>query len=66
MASDRMYLTVDRDRENGGLIAVISLGSPQVGDKEITILTVERVKNMKGAKAWYRRMKVEQPWATRQ
>lgn len=66
MAEDRMYLTVDQDRENGGMIAVITLGQPQVGDKNVTILSVERVRNMKQAKSWYRRMKVERPWQTRQ
>lgn len=61
-----MYLTVDSDREKGGLIAIISLGSPQFGDAEVTVLSIERVKNMKAAKAWYRRMKVERPWVQRQ
>lgn len=65
MAQDTMYLTVDRDREKGGLIAVISRGSPQFGDTEVVILSVERVKNMKAAKAWYRRMKQERPWVRR-
>jgi hypothetical protein len=66
MAQDTMYLTVDRDREVGGMIAVISMGSPQHGDTNVAILSVERVKNRKEAKAWYRRMKVERPWETRQ
>jgi len=60
-----MYLTVDHDREKGGMIAVISLGQPQLGDTHVTVLSVERVKNMKQAKAWYRQMKLERPWEAR-
>lgn len=68
MAQNRMYLTVDRERcqpENDGYIAVISMGQPQLGDEECTVLDVEVVKNMKEAKAWYKRMKIEQPWVRR-
>lgn len=65
MAENIMYLTVDKDNEKGGCIAVISMGSTQLGDKNITVLTVERVKNIKEAKIWYKRMKVEQPWIKR-
>lgn len=68
MAENRMYLTVDREKrkpQNDGYVAVISLGSPQRGDEECVILDVEVVKNMKEAKAWYKRMRIEQPWVTR-
>lgn len=68
MAQDRIYLTVDREKrkpQNDGYIAVISQGQPQFGDEEVTILTVEVVKNMKEAKAWYKRMKLERPWVRR-
>lgn len=66
MAEDTMYLTVDRDREKGGMIAVITRGQPQLGDESVVILSVERFKNMKEAKTWYRRMRVERPWEARQ
>lgn len=68
MAEDHIYLTVDRQKrqpQNDGYIAVISQGSPQRGDEHCTVLTVEVVKNMKAAKAWYRRMKIERPWEPR-
>lgn len=68
MAEDRMYLTVERTKrqpENDGYIAVISQGQPQTGDTHCTILSVKTVKNMKAAKAWYRRMKIERPWEPR-
>lgn len=68
MSEDTMYLTVDRHKrqpENDGYIAIISYGSPQLGDKLTTVLTVEIVKNMKEAKAWFKKMKIEQPWIAR-
>ena len=61
MAEHRYYLTCDRDKEKGGFIAVITRG-----DANITVLDVERVKNPKEAKRWFRRMLVEKPWETRQ
>jgi hypothetical protein len=69
MAENKMYLTVDREKrkpQNDGYVAVISMGSPQLGDENVVILDVEIVKNMKEAKAWYKRMIVEKPWETRQ
>lgn len=69
MAADTLYLTVDRERrqpQNDGYIAVITLGNYQAGDDPITVLSVEVVKNMKTAKQWFRRMKIERPWETRQ
>lgn len=68
MAEDRIYLTVSREKrqpQNDGYLAIISSGQPQLGDDETTVLTLEVVKNMKEAKAWYRRMKIEQPWVQR-
>ena len=34
-------------------------------DHQTIVLDVEIVKNMKEAKAWFKRMKVEQPWMPR-
>jgi hypothetical protein len=65
MAEDRIYLTVDSNPNGPGLIAVISQGSPQFGDEHVTVLDVELVRNMKAAKAWYRRRRIEQPWQPR-
>lgn len=66
MSEDRIYLTVGDDPKGRGLIAVMSQGQPQLGDAHCTVLTIEIVKNMKQAKAWFRRMKDERPWETRQ
>jgi hypothetical protein len=69
MRETRLVLTVAKEKrqpQNDGYIAIISLGSPQLGSSEVTILDVSVVKNMKEAKAWFRKAKAEQPWATRQ
>jgi hypothetical protein len=68
MAQDKMYLTVDKQKrqpENDGYIAVISLGQPQLGDQEVTILGIKVVKDRKEAEAWFERAKIEQPWELR-
>lgn len=60
-----IYLTVGQD-EKGKMLAIISQGQPQLGDQNVIILDVKRVKNMKEARAWYRQMRIERPWETRQ
>lgn len=62
MAEDTMYLTVGKNPKGEGLIAVITLGQPQFGDKNCTVLSLEIVSNMKAAKIWFKRMKIERPW----
>ena len=59
-----IVLTVGRDKK-GGLLAIISDGSPQLGDEEVTILSVKVVKNKKAAREWFKRMTVERPWEER-
>lgn len=69
MALDVMYLTVGREKHDArGYLAVISYGSSQRGDRECdcTVLSVEIVENMKAAKFWYKRIKIEKPWEMRQ
>jgi hypothetical protein len=69
---DRHYiLTVAREKrqpQNDGYIAVISRGGhPQLAPTETCeVLTLKIVPNMKAARAWFRRMKIERPWETRQ
>lgn len=56
------YLTTDKNPNGPGLLCVISLGSPQKGDREIAVCDVEICKNMKAAKQWYRRQMKDKPW----
>lgn len=68
MTENKIYLSVDRKKrqpQNDGYVAILSYGSPQLGDKNVTILTVEVVHNMKAAKCWYKQMLIERPWETR-
>lgn len=66
MSERDVYLTVGDDPKGRGLLAIVSRGHPQQGDAQCTVLSVEVVKNMKAAKAWFRRVKIEQPWEIRQ
>lgn len=62
-----IYLTIDKATDaKGGYIAVISDGSPQRGDIHVTVLSVERCRNPKAAKRWYRDQMQTRPWETRQ
>jgi hypothetical protein len=66
MAENQFYLSMGPDPKGRGVLAVISLGSPQRGDKDVTVCTLEIVKNRKEAKQWFRRMMIERPWEARQ
>lgn len=69
MASNQIYLTTGPcPRQPDKLLAVVSKGSPQRGDKDVEILTLETfAKGTEYAKikAWYDRVVVEQPWQKR-
>ena len=65
MSENKFYLTVGDNPKGKGLLAVVSLGSPQRGDEKVMVCTFEVVPNMKAAKKWYRRMLVERPWEMR-
>ncbi len=50
-------------------LATISDGSPQLGHDEVTVLTLETFPigtKRRVIMDWYKRMKKEQPWETRQ
>ena len=63
MAEHEYYLTYDDD--GTGMIAVITRGHIRLGDERCEVLDVERVKNPKEAKRWFRRMLTERPWEPR-
>lgn len=56
------YLTCDDDPKGRGILAIISLGSPQFGDKEVAVCDIEICKSMKAAKKWYRHQMKTKPW----
>ena len=66
MAENRIYLSVLPSTPKGReLLAVMTQGSPQFGDKEVVVLTIEVVPDMNAANKWYDRMLIERPWVTR-
>lgn len=65
MAEDTIYLTVAPNPKGPGVLAVMSLGSPQKDDQNITVLTLEVLDDAAAARDWFERMKVEQPWIKR-
>lgn len=66
MSEHIIYLTVSREKQEKGYLAVLSYGQPQLGDKSCTVLDCTWVKNMKEAKEWKRKLENERPWETRQ
>lgn len=56
------YLTCGNDPKGRGILAIISLGSPQRGDEEVTVCDVEVFPSKKAAKKWYRRQMKARPW----
>lgn len=67
MAEDQYYLTTNPDPEHPGkLISVISLGHPQLGDKNVEVLDVGRFKDQRSADRWFKKQMKLKPWETRQ
>jgi hypothetical protein len=63
LAEDQYYLTWSvHPRERGLFIAVISLGSPQLGDKNVKVLDVETVRSPAEARSWMKRQMKTKPW----
>jgi hypothetical protein len=62
MSEDRYYLTTEWDSERKAYIAVISLGSPQEGDKNIVVCDVDTFTSLKVAQAWFKRQMKRRPW----
>ena len=60
-----LYLTTGRT-DDGRLLAICSDGTPQLGHHPVTVLLLEVVKSVQEAREWFRRVRVERPWETRQ
>ena len=65
MAEDKIYLTVDKNPKGKGLLAIMTQGHIQFNDDKCIVLSLEVVSNMKAAKAWFKKMKIEKPWESR-
>lgn len=60
-----LYLTVGKT-DDGRMLAICSDGTPQRDHDHVTVLSLETVPNMKVARAWFKRVRLERPWETRQ
>jgi hypothetical protein len=60
---NQLYLTTDKMPDGRpGLLAVISKGSPQLGDLNVEVLDLEIVASQEEADSWFKQMIVERPW----
>lgn len=66
MSADKLYLTISANEKTGGFLAVCSLGSPQLGDTDVTVCSIAVVETEMEARLWFCRMCDERPWETRQ
>lgn len=68
MAEDEIYMTISTKRrqpQNDGYVAILTKGQPQLGDKEIVVLTMTILEHLKDAKKWHDQMLKERPWEVR-
>lgn len=60
------FLTVDKAPDGkGGLLAILTDGTPQKGHDPVTVLSLERVKSIREARRWFDKVMIEKPWVTR-
>lgn len=64
MARDTLYLTVGP--KDGRLLAVITRGCVQRGDQDVDVLSLDLFDTQAQAQGWFKKMKSERPWETRQ
>lgn len=61
-----IILTVGWDGCRGVYMAVVTDGSVQDGDENVSVLDVELCKTREDAEEWGRKTMLEKPWETRQ
>ncbi len=66
MSEDTIYLTTGPNPKGPGLLAIMTRGQMQLGDRHVEVLTLEVVQTYEEARQWFRQMKIERPWETRQ
>lgn len=59
-----LYLTTGQDKQ-GRLVAIVTDGTPQLGHRNVSVLTLEVVSDDDEAVRWFERMKQERPWEAR-
>lgn len=62
----RLYLTYLWNDEKDAYIAVVTEGHGSAGDEQVTCCTVSLQPTERACRQWFRRMRKERPWETRQ
>lgn len=65
MAQHRLYMTHDWSEEHDAYMAVITAGHPRMGDDKCEVLTVQLLPSPRACRQWFKRMRKERPWETR-
>lgn len=58
----RYYLTTAPNPNGPGVMAVISLGSPQYGDTNVVVCSVTVRKSIRAANNWFKKQMKTRPW----
>lgn len=66
MTKGRLYMTHAWNEEKQAHLAVITDGHPRMGDGHVEVLTVELLPSPRACRQWFKRMRKERPWETRQ
>jgi hypothetical protein len=66
MTQERLYMTHAWNDEQQAYLAVITEGHPRMGDELATVLTLELLPTARACRQWFKRMRRERPWETRQ
>lgn len=61
-----LYLTYKWSDEHQCYIAVITEGHFRRGDEETVVLDVEKLPSPRACRKWFKRMRKERPWETRE
>ena len=61
---DGHYISLGRDTK-GRLLALITIGHPNAGDKHVVVCSVHVVKDRKEATDWFAKSLTEKPWLPR-
>lgn len=65
MTQGRLYMTHAWNDEQQAYLAIITDGHPH-GGEEVTVLTLELLPTTRACRQWFKRMRKERPWETRQ
>lgn len=62
MAEDQYYVTVSRHPRGDAYIAIITLGSPQLGDKHVVVCDMQGCETEAKGQAWGKAQVADPEW----